>query len=226
MKVLIIEDELKLANVLVQGLKENGILAEAARDGVSGLVMALSKPYDAIILDVMLPGKNGFDVLKELRETGKTTPVLILTARSGVDDRVRGLDLGADDYLPKPFAFRELLARVRAISRRPAVEPQTILRVADLELDLGQREARRSGQPIELTTREFALLELLVRKRGTALTRAMILDQVWESDYDSEGGSNVVDVYITYLRKKIDQPFPNKLIQTVRGTGYMLKESE
>ena len=226
MKVLIIEDELKLANVLVQGLKEQGILAEAARDGVSGLVMALSKPYDAIILDVMLPGKNGFEVLKELRETGKRTPVLILTARSGVDDRVRGLDLGADDYLPKPFAFRELLARVRAISRRPAVEPHTILRIADLELDLGQREARRAGQPIELTTREFALLELLVRKRGTALTRAMILDQVWESDYDSEGGSNVVDVYITYLRKKIDQPFPNKLIQTVRGTGYMLKESE
>jgi DNA-binding response OmpR family regulator len=143
-----------------------------------------------------------------------------------VDDRVRGLDLGADDYLPKPFAFRELLARVRAISRRPAVEPQTILRVADLELDIGQREARRSGHPIELTTREFALLELLVRKRGTALTRAMILDQVWESDYDSAGGSNVVDVYITYLRKKIDQPFPNKLIQTVRGTGYMLKETE
>ena len=226
MKVLIIEDEIKLANVLVQGLKEHGIVADSARDGSTGLVMALSKAYDAIILDVMLPGKNGFEVLKELRETGKSTPVLILTARSGVDDRVRGLDLGADDYLPKPFAFRELLARVRAISRRPAVEPQTILRVADLELDLGQREARRSGQTIELTTREFALLELLVRKRGLALTRAMILDQVWESEYDSEGGSNVVDVYITYLRKKIDQPFPNKLIQTVRGTGYMLKETE
>ena len=226
MKVLIIEDEIKLANVLVQGLKEHGILAESARDGATGLVMALSKPYDAIILDVMLPGKNGFEVLRELRETGKTTPVLILTARSGVDDRVRGLDLGADDYLPKPFAFRELLARVRAISRRPAVEPQTILRVADLELDLGQREARRSGHPIELTTREFALLELLVRKQGTALTRAMILDQVWEADDTSEGGSNVVDVYITYLRRKIDQPFPNKLIQTVRGTGYMLREAE
>ena len=224
MKVLIIEDELKLANVLVQGLKEHGIVAESARDGSAGLVLALSKPYDAIILDVMLPGKNGFDVLKELRATGKPTPVLILTARSAVEDRVRGLDLGADDYLPKPFAFRELLARVRAIARRPSVEPQTVLRIADLELDLGQREARRSGQPIELTTREFALLELLVRKRGTALTRAMILDQVWESDYDSEGGSNVVDVYITYLRRKIDQPFPNKLIQTVRGTGYMLKE--
>ena len=226
MKVLIIEDELKLANVLVQGLKEHGIVAESARDGSAGLVLALSKPYDAIILDVMLPGKNGFDVLKELRATGKPTPVLILTARSAVEDRVRGLDLGADDYLPKPFAFRELLARVRAIARRPSVEPQTVLRIADLELDLGQREARRSGQPIELTTREFALLELLVRKRGTALTRAMILDQVWESDYDSEGGSNVVDVYITYLRRKIDQPFPNKLIQTVRGTGYMLKEIE
>ena len=226
MKVLIIEDELKLANVLVQGLKEHGIVAESARDGSAGLVLALSKPYDAILLAVMLPGKNGFDVLKELRATGKPTPVLILTARSAVEDRVRGLDLGADDYLPKPFAFRELLARVRAIARRPSVEPQTVLRIADLELDLGQREARRSGQPIELTTREFALLELLVRKRGTALTRAMILDQVWESDYDSEGGSNVVDVYITYLRRKIDQPFPNKLIQTVRGTGYMLKEIE
>lgn len=226
MKVLIIEDELKLANVLVQGLKEHGILAESARDGSTGLVMALSNPFDAIILDVMLPGRNGFEVLKTIREQGKSTPVLMLTARSGVEDRIRGLDLGADDYLPKPFAFRELLARVRAISRRPAVEPQNILRIADLELDLMQREARRSGQVIELTPREFSLLELLVRKRGNVLTRAMILDQVWESDYEGEGGSNVVDVYITYLRKKIDQPFPHKLIQTVRGSGYMLREKE
>jgi len=226
MKVLIIEDELKLANVLVQGLKEHGILAESARDGSTGLVMALSNPFDAIILDVMLPGRNGFEVLKTIREQGKSTPVLMLTARSGVEDRIRGLDLGADDYLPKPFSFRELLARVRAISRRPAVEPQNILRIADLELDLIQREARRSGQVIELTPREFSLLELLVRKKGVVLTRAMILDQVWESDYEGEGDSNVVDVYITYLRRKIDQPFPHKLIQTVRGSGYMLREKE
>lgn len=226
MKVLIIEDELKLANVLVQGLKEHGILAEAARDGSTGLVMALSNPFDAIILDVMLPGRDGFEVLRMIREQGKSTPVLMLTARSGVEDRIRGLDLGADDYLPKPFAFRELLARVRAISRRPAVEPQNILRIADLELDLIQREARRSGQVVELTPREFSLLELLVRKKGNVLTRAMILDQVWESDYEGEGGSNVVDVYITYLRKKIDLPFPHKLIQTVRGSGYMLREKE
>lgn len=224
MKVLVVEDEVKLANVLVQGMKEHGFLADTARDGVAGLAMALATPYDAVILDVMLPGKNGFEVLRELRNAGRPVPVLMLTARSGVEDRVRGLDLGADDYLPKPFSFKELLARLRAITRRPAVEPQTVLKVGDLALDPRKREVRRGNDLLELTSREFALLELLVRKQGTVLTRAMILDQVWESDLDAESGSNVVEVYINYLRRKVDQPYARKLIHTVRGTGYVLRD--
>ena len=226
MKVLIVEDEIKLGNVLYQGLKEHGMTVDVARDGAKGLELAMSGAYDAVILDVMLPLKNGYEVLKELRAAGARTPVLMLTARSGVEDRVRGLDLGADDYLPKPFAFKELLARLRAITRRPSVEPQTTLKVGDLELNPQQHEVRRAGLPIELTAREFALLEFLMRKRDMVLTRAMILDQVWDSDYDGEGGSNVVEVYINYLRRKIDQPFPRKLIHTVRGTGYILQEKD
>jgi two-component system copper resistance phosphate regulon response regulator CusR len=225
-KVLIVEDEIKLGNILYQGLKENGLTVDVARDGAKGLDLALTGVYDAVILDVMLPLKNGYEVLKELRAAGTRTPVLMLTARSGVEDRVRGLDLGADDYLPKPFAFKELLARIRAITRRPSVEPQTTLKVADLELNPQQHEIRRAGQLIELTAREFALLELLMRRKEVVLTRAMILDQVWDSDYDGEGGSNVVEVYINYLRRKIDQPFPRKLIHTVRGTGYILQEKD
>jgi len=225
-KLLIVEDDIKLSSVLLQGLKEQGMTVDGARDGVAGLELALSKSYDAIILDVMLPGRNGFEILRALRASGGTTPVLMLTARTGVEDRVRGLDLGADDYLPKPFAFQELLARLRAITRRPPVEPQNTLRVADLELDLRVGEVRRAGQPIELSTREFALLEYLMRRRDTVLTRAMILDQVWNSDYDPAGASNVVEVYINYLRRKIDQPFAHKLIHTVRGSGYILREKE
>jgi DNA-binding response OmpR family regulator len=224
MKVLVVEDEVKLASVLVQGMREHGFHAETAKDGNAGLAMALATPYDAVILDVMLPGRNGFEVLRELRAAGNPVPVLMLTARSGVEDRVRGLDLGADDYLPKPFAFKELLARLRAITRRPAAEPQTVLKVADLHLDPRKREVRRAGEPIELTSREFTLLELLMRKKGTVLTRAMILDQVWESDLDGESGSNIVEVYINYLRKKVDQPFSSKLIHTVRGTGYLMRD--
>jgi len=186
----------------------------------------MSKSFDAIVLDVMLPGRNGFEVLRTLRASGSSTPVLMLTARSGLEDRVKGLDLGADDYLPKPFAFKELLARLRAITRRPQVEPQNTLKVADLELDLRTSEVRRAGQSIELSTREFALLEYMIRRKDTVLTRAMILDQVWDSDYDPVGTSNVVEVYINYLRKKIDQPFAQKLIHTVRGAGYILREKE
>jgi DNA-binding response OmpR family regulator len=224
MKILIIEDEIKLSNILLQGLKEEGMAVDVARDGVAGLAAAAQAPYDALILDVMLPKKSGFQVLQELRATGDKTPVLMLTARSGVEDRVRGLDLGADDYLPKPFAFRELLARLRAITRRPQVEPLTTLRLADLELHPQKREVRRAGQSIELTSREFALLEFLMRHQETVVTRAMILDQVWDAGYDFDGGSNVVEVYINYLRRKIDQPFAGKLIHTVRGTGYILGE--
>jgi DNA-binding response OmpR family regulator len=224
MKILIIEDEIKLSNILLQGLKEEGMAVDVARDGVAGLAAAAQAPYDALILVVMLPKKSGFQVLQELRAAGDKTPVLMLTARSGVEDRVRGLDLGADDYLPKPFAFRELLARLRAITRRPQVEPLTTLRLADLELHPQKREVRRAGQSIELTSREFALLEFLMRHQETVVTRAMILDQVWDAGYDFDGGSNVVEVYINYLRRKIDQPFAGKLIHTVRGTGYILGE--
>lgn len=226
MKVLIVEDEIKLGNVLYQGLKEQGMTVDVARDGAKGLALAATGPYDAIVLDVMLPQKNGFEVLRELRAAGSRTPVLMLSARSGVEDRVKGLDLGADDYLPKPFAFRELLARIHAITRRPAVEPLTVLRLSDLELNPQQREVRRAGQPIELTAREFALLEFLLRHKESTVTRAMILDQVWDADDEGEGGSNVVEVYINYLRRKVDQPFSRRLIHTVRGTGYILQERD
>lgn len=222
MKILIIEDEIKLSNILLQGLKEQGMAVDVARDGAAGLASAAAAPYDAIILDVMLPKKNGFQVLQELRGAGDKTPVLMLTTRSGVEDRVRGLDLGADDYLPKPFAFQELLARLRAITRRPQVEPQTTLKLADLELNPQKREVRRAGQLLELTAREFALLEFLLRHQDVVVTRAMILDQVWDAGYEFDSGSNVVEVYINYLRRKIDQPFTGKLIHTVRGAGYLL----
>jgi two-component system copper resistance phosphate regulon response regulator CusR len=200
------------------------MIVEVARDGAAGLQLALSETFDTVILDVTLPLKNGFDVLRELRAAGSVVPVLMLTARSGIEDRIYGLDLGADDYLTKPFAFKELLARVRAISRRPQVEPQTLLRLADLELDPGTREVSRDGQPVDLTSREFALLEYLLRHKETVLTRAMILNHVWKSDYEGDGGSNLVEVYINYLRRKIDQPFTLKLIHTVRGSGYILQE--
>ena len=226
MKILIIEDEIKLSNILLQGLKEQGMAVDVRRDGAAGLSAVRECAYDAVILDVMLPKLDGFQVLQEMRGLGDKTPVLMLTARSGVDDRVRGLDLGADDYLPKPFAFKELLARLRAITRRPQVEPQTTLKVADLELNPQKREARRAGQVLELTAREFTFLEYLVRQKGIVVTRAMILDQVWDAGYDFDGGSNVVEVYINYLRRKVDMPFDRKLIHTVRGTGYILEERD
>ena len=222
MRVLVVEDDPKLLKSIRQGLKEQGIAADGAPDGREGLDLALGSDYDALILDVMLPGRSGLDLLRELRSRRRATPVLILSARSSVDDRVRGLDLGADDYLPKPFSFDELLARLRAITRRPASEPATTLTAGDLELDTVRREVRRGGRPIELTTKEFALLEYLVLRKGVVLTRTMILDHVWDLDYD--GGSNLVEVYVNYLRRKVDQGHEVKLIQTVRGSGYVLKE--
>jgi DNA-binding response OmpR family regulator len=223
-KVLIVEDEVKLSEVLRKGLKEHGFTVEQAENGLLGAEKILSETFDAVILDIMLPGCHGFDVLQKIRKAGCIVPVLVLSARSGLDDRVRGLDLGADDYLAKPFEFKELLARLRAITRRPAVEPLKVLSVGDLEMDLGRREVRRAGELIDLSTREFALLEYLLRRKGLVLTRAMILDHVWASDYDYDGGSNVVDVYITFLRKKIDAGRATKLIHTIRGTGYALRE--
>lgn len=224
MKILIVEDETRLADVLHQGLKEHGYVVEQAGDGSEGLKVILSGSYDAVILDVMLPGWDGFEVLQQVRKAGCIVPILMLTARSGVDDRVMGLNLGADDYLPKPFEFKELLARLRAITRRPAVEPQELLRVADLEMDPSRHEVRRAGNPMELSAREFALLEFMMRRVGLVLTRAMILDHVWASDHNYDGGSNLVDVYINFLRKKVDAGHPVRLIHTIRGSGYVLRE--
>lgn len=222
MRVLVVEDDPKLLGSIRQGLKELGFAVDCAADGQIGLELALGSDYDALILDVMLPGRSGLDLLREIRSRRRATPVLILSARSAVEDRVRGLDLGADDYLPKPFSFQELIARLRAITRRPAAEPATTLTAGDLELDTVHREVHRAGQPIDLTSKEFALLEYLMKRKGIVLTRAMILDHVWDLDYD--GGSNLVEVYINYLRRKIDQGSDVKLIQTVRGSGYVLKE--
>jgi two-component system OmpR family response regulator len=224
MRILVVEDDSKLASVLRQGLKEQGFAVDLAGDGTAALKLALATAYDAVLLDLMLPGRDGLDILRELRRQGKAVPVLILTARSAVDDRVLGLDLGADDYLSKPFDLKELTARLRAITRRPLVEPSTTLRVADLELDPARREVRRGGTRIDLTAKEFMLLEYLLRKKGMVVTRAMILDHVWDMDY--HGGSNLVEVYINYLRRKIDQDFEPKLIHTVRGAGYVLRMEE
>jgi heavy metal response regulator len=221
MRILVVEDDQKLASVLRQGLKEQGFAVDVAHEGASGLEFALSTAYDALLLDLMLPGMNGLELLRRIRAEGRVVPVLALTARSSVDDRVRGLDLGADDYLTKPFDFKELLARLRAITRRPAVEPTTVLRLADLELDPVSFEVRRAGRRLDLTNKEFRLLEYLLRRKGAVVTRGMILDHVWDTDYD--GGSNLVEVYINYLRRKIDHDFEPKLIHTVRGAGYVLR---
>lgn len=224
MKVLMVEDERKLGEVLLQGLHEHGYAADWAEDGVIALGMARRRIYDALIVDVMLPGMDGFKLLETLRADGDSVPILMLTARSGVDDRVRGLDLGADDYLPKPFEFKEMLARLRAISRRPTAQPQTVLAAGDLELNLQTHEVRRGGQTLDLTAKEFLLLELLLRHKGLVVTRTMIMERIWNTDGEYETGSNLVDVYINFLRKKVDSNATTKLIQTVRGAGYVLRE--
>ncbi|MBI3130291.1 MAG: response regulator transcription factor [Acidobacteria bacterium] len=220
--VLLIEDDRKLSQLLSQGLREHGFTVEATHEGLEGIGLALERDFDAIILDLMLPGKNGFEILKDLRRKGKTVPVLILTARSGVEDRIKGLDLGADDYLPKPFDLRELVARVRAISRRSAANPQSILALADLELDPVSHTVKRGGTLVELSAKEFALLEYLLRHKRMVVTRSMILDHVWGLDY--VGISNLVDVYINYVRRKVDHDPETRLIHTIRGVGYSMKE--
>lgn len=221
MKLLVVEDEEKLARVVQQGLEEQGFVVDRASGGEDALEFASSGRYDAIVLDVMLPGKDGFEILRELRSQGDATPVLMLTARSSVEERVRGLNLGADDYLPKPFDFRELVSRIRAVARRPHTPPQTVLELADLSLDIERRTVSRGGRQVELTSREFALLEYLLRNKNHVMSRAMILDRVWRSDYD--GGSNLVDVYVNYLRRKVDHDFTPKLIHTIRGVGYVVR---
>jgi len=223
MRVLIVEDQVKTGDYLRQGLTESGFVADVARDGLDGRHLALTGDYDLVVLDVMLPGIDGWEVLRELRSQGKQTPVLFLTARDRVEDRVKGLELGADDYLVKPFAFSELLARVRALIRRggAAREPE-VLRVADLEVDLLRRRVVRAGRRIDLTAREFALLTLLLRRRGEVLSRTLIAEQVWDMNFDSD--TNVVEVAVRRLRAKVDDPFGRKLIHTVRGMGYVLDE--
>lgn len=222
MKILIVEDEPKTGDYLKQGLTEAGLHVDLARDGWDGLEMAQAQHYDLLILDVMLPGLNGWQVLEGLRRAGKDTPVLFLTARDQVEDRVKGLDLGADDYLVKPFAFAELLARVRSLLRRGrgGLEP-TVLKAADLELDLLRRRAHRAGRKIDLTAKEFALLELLLRRQGEVLPRSLIASQVWDMNFDSD--TNVIDVAVRRLRAKIDEGFQSRLIHTVRGMGYVLE---
>ncbi len=224
MKILIVEDEIKISEYLRQGLTEAGFSVDLARNGLDGHHLAVTESYDLVILDVMLPDVDGWRILQALREAGIQVPVLFLTARDSVDDRVKGLELGADDYLVKPFAFAELLARVRTLLRRgtaPAIE--TTLNVANLELDLMRRRVTRAGQRISLTTKEFALLELLIRHQDEVLTRSLIASQVWDMNFDSD--TNVIDVAIRRLRAKIDDAFEPKLIQTVRGMGYMLDAS-
>ena len=222
MRLLVIEDERKTACYLRQGLTENGVTVEVAGRGEDGLRLALAADYDLLILDVMLPGRDGWSVLAELRRAGKQTPALFLTARDAVPDRVKGLELGADDYLVKPFAFAELLARVRSILRRgPARLPET-MSVADVELDLLHHRASRAGRRLDLTPKEFALLWLLARRAGEVLSRGLIAEQVWDMAF--AGDSNVVDVHVRRLRSKLDDPFERRLIHTVRGVGYVLEE--
>jgi two-component system OmpR family response regulator len=221
MRVLIVEDEAKMAGLLRKGLRQEGFAADLALKGEDALWMAGSTAYDAIVLDVMLPGIDGFETCRRLREAGIWAPVLMLTARDAVDDRVAGLDGGADDYLTKPFSFAELLARLRALMRRGAAERPPVLRVGDLELDPAARSVARDGTVIELTAREFALLEYLMRHPGEVLTRTQLIEHVWDFAY--EGDSNVVDVYIRYLRNKVDRPFGRDQIETVRGAGYRLR---
>ena len=222
MKILLVEDERKTAQYLCKGLEESGFVVDVAYDGNDGLALATSSAFDLLVLDVMLPGRNGWSVLTELRRAGVDVPVLILTARDAVEDRVRGLNLGADDYLVKPFAFSELVARARSILRRgPQRRPET-QRVGDLEIDLARHRATRDGQRLDLTPKEFSLLALLVRRSGEALTRTEIAEQIWDMNFD--GGTNVVDVHMHRLRGKVDDPYPRKLLHTVRGVGYVLEE--
>ena len=224
MRILIVEDEAGVAGFVEQGLTEAGYAVDVARDGSEGLEYALGFEYDVMVLDIMLPKMNGLDLLHEIRDKRVKAPVLLLTARDGVDDRVKGLDVGADDYLVKPFAFPELLARIRALLRRPPLQSGNLLSMNDLEMDVTQREVRRAGKKIELSPREFSLLELLLRHPNQVLTRTQIVEHVW--NFDFYGDTNVVDVYIGYLRRKIDSGFVPPLIQTVRGVGYRLSDAQ
>ena len=222
MRILIVEDEAKTAGYLKKGLSESGFVVDAVSQGDEGFQLAQTKPFDLLILDVMLPGQDGYSILAELRKKGKNVPVLFLTARDSVDDRVKGLKLGADDYLVKPFAFAELLARVQSILRRGQNLSNDKISIADLGIDTVRHKVTRAGKKIELTAKEFLLLSLLARRPGETLSRTLIAEQVWDMNFDSD--TNVVDVAVRRLRSKVDDPFAKKLIHTVRGMGYVLEE--
>ncbi len=224
MRVLVVEDETRMSRLLKRGLEEEGHAVDLAADGPEGLWLATENPYSAIVLDVMLPGFDGFELCRRLRAAGVWAPVLMLTARDGVDDRVRGLDAGADDYLVKPFSLLELAARLRALARRDDRARPAVLREGDLKLDPASKRAWRGGAELRLSPKEFSLLELFLRHPGAVLTRSQILDAAWDFAYD--GTSNVVDQYVTYLRKKIDVPFGRHDLETVRGMGYRLRREE
>jgi two-component system OmpR family response regulator len=224
MRALVVEDELKMAALIRRGLVEEGYAADVAGTGEEALWMARAAPYDAIVLDVMLPGQSGLEVCRALRASGVWSPILMLTARDGVEDKVSGLDSGADDYLSKPFSFAELLARLRALTRRGPSERPAVLQVGSLRLDPATRRARRGENEIDLSAKEFALLETFMRRPGEVLTRLDLLEHAWDYAYDNK--SNVVDVYIRYLREKIDRPFGLDAIETVRGVGYRLRRDD
>lgn len=223
MRLLVVEDEIHLQDIIKKRLIKAGYSVDACGDGREALDYLSVSPYDAVILDIMLPGMSGMDVLKTIRSKGNHVPVLFLTARDGIEDRVEGLDCGADDYLVKPFAFEELLARIRVMIRRQSENPTDELVLADLKMDVRSRVVTRGGKLVELSGKEFSMLEYLLRNQGRVLSREQIEQHVWDFDY--EGGSNMVDVYIRYLRKKLDEGYGKKLIHTVRGTGYVMRES-
>lgn len=224
MRLLVVEDEIHLQNIVKKRLQKAGYSVDACGDGRDALDYLSATPYDAVILDIMLPGMSGTEVLKTIRRQGNHVPVLFLTARDGIVDRVEGLDCGADDYLVKPFAFEELLARIRVMLRRNTGVSTDELVLADLRVDVGSHTVARGGRQIELSAKEFSVLEYLMRNRGRVLSREQIEQHVWDFDY--EGGSNMVDVYIRYLRKKLDEGYEKKLIHTVRGAGYVMREPQ
>ncbi len=223
MKILVIEDEKKIASFVRKGLEAQGFVVDVSHHGDEGFTLATTRPYDAVVLDIMLPGKDGLSILRNLRERKNPLPVVLLTARSELNERLEGLNLGADDYLTKPFHIEELIARLHAVTRRATGTSQSILTVTDLALNLLTREVRRGDRRIELTTREFSLLEHLMRSPGRVLTRIEICERVWEYNFDP--GTNLVDVYVQRIRKKVDEESPVKLIETIRGVGYRMRPS-
>ncbi|HSD25807.1 MAG TPA: heavy metal response regulator transcription factor [Vicinamibacteria bacterium] len=222
MRVLLVEDDRRVASFIRRGLVQEGFSVDVSADGRDAFHQALHEPYDVIVLDILIPFMDGFEVLRQVRAQGCGVPVLILSAKDAVEERVRGLNTGADDYLVKPFSFPELTARIRALLRRRSDQGQAVVRVGDLDMDAAARKVARGGRRINLTPREFSLLEYLVRNRGSVLTRTMIAEHVWDQHFDTF--TNVIDVYIRYLRAKVDDPFPSKLIHTIRGVGYVLSE--